>query len=404
MKTYGMSLGIVKSALALLLLWIASCQMNIFAGPQAQDKPQIPSFAPTLGLVSPDVLPDNRVIFRLSAPKAAEVVLNGDWPNGRDIRLAKDDQGLWSVTVGPLDPEFWGYTFSVDGVRMLDPQNPNVKRDGTRYASILLISGPESALYENQPVSHGTIRVVWYDSPTLRLKRRMYVYTPPGYEISQKRYPVLYLLHGGGGDEEAWVALGRANLILDNLIAKEKASEMIIVMPNGNAHQRMATGSGPVLGQTPPAQLGTGGGSVAQANLFPQSLMLDIIPFVETRYRAIGDRRSRAIAGLSMGGGQTMAVTAEYPKAFNYIGVWSAGSRQPEEEVTRQLSAIKASGARLYHVGCGVDDQLAHNGSMRLVALLKSLDMRYKLRESPGGHTWSNWRLYLSEFASLLFR
>jgi enterochelin esterase-like enzyme len=404
MKTYGLSLGISKSALALVLLWIASCQIGIFAGPLAQDKPPIPAFVPVPGPVSPDVLPDNRVTFRLSAPKAAEVVLNGDWPNGRDIRLAKDDQGLWSVTVGPLDPEFWGYTFSVDGVRLPDPQNPNVKRDGTRYASILLISGPESALYENQPVSHGTVHVVWYDSTTLHMKRRMYVYTPPGYESSLKRYPVLYLLHGGGGDEDAWVTLGRANLILDNLIAREKVSEMIVVMPNGNAYQRMATGSGPIIGQAPPAPFGAGGGAVARPNPFPESLMIDIVPFVENRYRVIADKRSRAIAGLSMGGGQAMAVTAKYPKAFHYIGVWSAGSRQPEEEIVGQLSAIKAAGARLYHVGCGVDDPLAHDGSMKLAALLKKLDMRYKLRESPGGHTWANWRIYFSEFASLLFR
>jgi enterochelin esterase family protein len=404
MKIFSLSLGISKSALALLLLWGASCQINIFAEPLAQDKPPAPPFVATPGPVSPDVLPDNRVTFRLSAPKAAEVVLNGDWPNGRDIRLAREDQGVWSVTVGPLDPEFWGYTFSVDGVRMPDPQNPNVKRDGTRYASILLISGPESALYENRPVSHGTVRLVWYDSPTLHMKRRMYVYTPPGYESSQKRYPVLYLLHGGGGDEDAWITLGRANLILDNLIAQEKASEMIVVMPNGNAYQRMATGSGPILGQAPPAQFGADGSPAAQANAFPQSLMIEIVPFVENRFRVIADKRSRAIAGLSMGGGQTTAATALYPKAFNYIGVWSAGSRQPEEDIVKQLSAIKAAGARLYHVGCGVDDPLAHDGSMKLVALLKKLDMRYKLRESPGGHTWSNWRLYLSEFAPLLFR
>ena len=246
----------------------------------------------------------------------------------------------------------------------------------------------------------------------------MYVYTPPGYETGRVGYPVLYLLHGGGGDEDAWVTLGRANLILDNLIAEGKAKPMIVVMPNGNATQKMATGSGPVPGQASPMQFrppsaapapagqadASRAASASTAGLFPESLVKDIIPFVEQRYRVIRDKNSRAVAGLSMGGGHAMAVTAKYPKTFGYIGVWSAGSRQPEEEILRQLATIKSTGARLYYVGCGVDDQLAHDGSLRLVELLKKLDMRYRFRESTGGHTWFNWRFYLGEFAPMLFR
>jgi enterochelin esterase-like enzyme len=408
------------ASLAFLLPWTVYSQERIPSASSPQAKPPGAAFAVGMpaGPLSPEVLGDSRVIFRLSAPEAEDVLLNGDWPEGRKLKMSKDEQGVWSVTVGPLDPEFWGYTYSVDGVRMLDPRNPNVKRDGVRYDNILLISGPESALYENKDVPHGTVSMIWYDSPTLKLKRRMVVYTPPGYEDSRRRYPVLYLLHGGGGDEEAWCTLGRANLILDNLIALDEAREMIIVMPNGNANQKMATGSGPVQGQASPMQFRIprpGPPSVGQpagahnvvppsAGLFPESLVKDIIPFVEKHYRVIKDQKSRAIAGLSMGGGQTMAATAKYPKTFSFIGVWSAGSRQPDEEILKQLTAIKAARARLYYVGCGVDDQLAHSGSMKLVELLRKLDMRYRLKESTGGHTWFNWRIYLSEFAPLLFR
>ncbi len=401
MNKNGMKLGIPQFgfvSLVFLLPWVAYAQQQATpaAPPQAKQAPGFAMGAPA-GPSSPEVLGDNRVIFRLNAPKATEVILNGDWPNGRNIQMTKDDQGVWSVTVGPLDPEFWGYTYSVNGVRMADPQNPNIKRDGVRYDSILLIPGPESSLYELQDVPHGTVSMIWYNSPTLKLKRRMYVYTPPGYEGGSRHYPVLYLLHGGGGDEDAWFTLGRTNLILDNLIAQEKAKPMIVVMPNGNANQKMATGSGPIPGQASPMQSRPPAASQAAAGqtgaarstpspgLFPESLVKDIIPFVEKHYRVIKNADSRAIAGLSMGGGHTMTATAQYPKTFGYIGVWSAGSRQPDEEISRQLSSIKAAGVKLYYVGCGVDDPLAHAGSVKLVEILKKLDMRYKFRESTGG-------------------
>ncbi|HTY64434.1 MAG TPA: alpha/beta hydrolase-fold protein [Acidobacteriota bacterium] len=398
-----------------LLPWIAYAQQPA-ATPQAKPAPGFVMGAPA-GPPSPEVLSDNRVTFRLAAPKATEVILNGDWPNGRNIQMIKDDQGVWSVTVGPLEPELWGYTYNVNGVRMTDPQNPNVKRDGVRYDSILLIPGPESSLYQVQDVPHGTVSMIWYNSPTLKMKRRMYVYTPPGYEEGTNHYPVLYLLHGGGGDEDAWFTLGRTNLILDNLIAQQKAKPMIVVIPNGNANQKMAAGSGPIPGQASPPQLrpqaasppaeqaGTARATPAPiASLFPESLVKDIVPFVESHFRVIKKPNSRAIAGLSMGGGHTLTATSQYPGAFGYIGVWSAGSRLPDEEITKQLTSIKTAGVKLYYVGCGVDDPLAHTGSVKLAEILKKLDMPYKFRESTGGHTWFNWRIYLSEFAPLLFR
>ncbi len=400
-----MASGILRLGLVFLVFGSGTA----FSQQAPADAPQ-KTLPPGLGMNarsgprSPEVFDDRRVTFRLSAPKATEVVLNGDWPGGRNIQMIKDDKGLWSVTVGPLDPELWGYTYSIDGVRTIDPGNPDTRRDGIRYDSIFLIPGPESALYEVRDVPHGNISVVWYNSPTLKLTRRMYVYTPPGYDENLRRYPVLYLLHGGGGDEDAWTTLGRANLIMDNLISQERAKPMIVVMPNGNANQTMATGSGSAGDKVKPGTTIPSRGSSEFFGLFAESLVKDIIPYVEKHYRIASNGNSRAIAGLSMGGGQTMAAIAKYPSTFGYIGVWSAGSRQPEAEISAQLSAIKTAGMKLYYVGCGVDDPLAHSGSTKLVELLRKLDMRYKFRESTGGHTWFNWRIYLSEFAPLLFR
>jgi len=316
------------------------------------------------------------------------------------------------VTVGPLDPELWGYTFSVDGMRKPDPGNPDVKRDGVRYDNMLLIPGPQSALYEVKNVPHGSVSMVWYNSPTLKKSRRMYIYKPPNYEKGGGRYPVLYLLHVGGGDEDAWFTLGRANLIMDNLIAENKAKPMIVVMPNGNANQKMAIGSGPITDQSSPMQprapvtetADSQSSATTAPESFPQSLVKDIIPYVEEHYRVKDKMESRAIAGLSMGGGQTMTATALYPRTFGYIGVWSAGSRLSDEQLSLSLSLIKAAGAKLYYVGCGVDDRLAHAGSTRLVEQLRKLDMWYRFKETTGGHTWANWRIYLSDFATMLFR
>jgi enterochelin esterase-like enzyme len=382
------------------------------AAPQAEKPVRRFAMGMPAGPISPEILTDHRVTFRISAPNAADVVLNGDWPDGGNVKMSKNEEGIWAVTVGPLDPEFWGYTYSVDGVRTLDPGNPDTKRDGIRYDNILLIPGPESSLYEVKNVPHGSVSMVWYDSPTLKMARRMYVYTPPGYERGRDRYPVLYLLHGGGGDEDAWFTLGRANLIMDNLIIQRKAEPMIVVMPNGNANQKMATGSGPIEGQSSSMQPRTPKNITANsrssaadaAELFPKSLVGDIVPYIEKHFRVKDEMESRAIAGLSMGGGQTMTTTALYPGTFGYIGVWSIGSRLTDEQLSLRLSIIKAAGAKLYHVGCGVDDRLAHTGSTRLVEQLKKLDMWYRFKETTGGHTWFNWRIYLNDFATQLFR
>jgi len=379
------------------------------------------------GPPSPEILPDRRVTFNLIAPNATEVLLNGDWPGGMRQPMNKDEKGVWTITVGPLTPELWGYTFSVNGVRTLDPRNGNTKRDGARIDNILLIPGPESELYEVKDVPHGDVSMIWYDSPTLKLKRRMYVYTPPGYAEGAARYPVFYLLHGGGGDEDAWFTLGRTAQIMDNLIAAGKAKPMIVVMTNGNAWQKMAPGSGPIPGQVapqrqappPPAPSAPAPGAAApaapavpsappagaaMASAFPESLVKDVIPFMEKRYRVLTGKENRAIAGLSMGGGHTVTATNNFPGTFGYIGVWSAGTRQTDEAAVKAFQAVKDAGVNLYHVGCGLDDKLALTNSQNLVGILKTVGMKHVYRESSGGHSWFNWRIYLKEFAPMLFR
>jgi hypothetical protein len=217
-------------AVATLVLWVCTASAQPAPPPGGPGQPQGPA--------SPEILPDGKVVFRLASPTETPVTLSGDWPIGNNKAMTRDEKGIWSITVGPLKPEFYSYWFTLDGVRTLDPRNVFTARDGARYGSSLRIPGEGSADYQVNDVPHGTLSQVWCPSPTLDMTRRMYVYTPPGYESSGKnRYPVLYLLHGGGGDEDAWTSLGRAPQILDNLIAQGKAKPMIVVMTNGNANQ-----------------------------------------------------------------------------------------------------------------------------------------------------------------------
>jgi enterochelin esterase-like enzyme len=409
-STNGEKEGSIMAHNRVLPLAIASCLFSLalvfsstaLAQQAPKQKEVPPAFMRAPALVSPEIHTDNRVAFRLSAPKASEVTISGEWMEGFGAgeKLDKDDDGVWSITVGPLAPEFYGYSFNVDGVKVLDPSNANHKRDGRRVDCILLVPGKESALYEVKEVPHGTLAKVWYESPTLNLTRRLYVYTPPGYESSSTKYPVFYLLHGGGGDEDAWSTLGRTCQILDNLISQGAALPMIVVMPNGNAYQAGTPGEIPA-----PA----GRSSLSRADrakfsgLFEKSLVSDIIPFIEKVYRVRADKDHRAIAGLSMGGGHTFRITSDNPEMFGYIGAFSAGVRNVDDKVESQLKSLKA-GNKLYWVACGVDDRLAYAGSQNLAALLKKLGFKHTFRESTGGHTWANWRIYLSEIAPLLFK
>ncbi len=350
---------------------------------------------------SPEILQDNKITFRISAPQATSVSVNGDWGGNAATAMTKDANGLWSITVGPLASELYGYTFSIDAARVWDPVNNQLKRDGTNITSVLITPGDKGDMYSIKDVPHGTVAKVWYDSPTLNLKRRMYVYTPPGYETSDEKYPVFYLLHGTGGDEDAWTSMGRAPQILDNLIAAGKARPMIVVMTNGNAWQTAAPDALPA---------GASGAatdqSLTNSPLFPQSLVKDVIPFIEKSYRVIAGKDNRAIAGLSMGGGHTIMATNGNPGVFGYVGVFSSGPREGyrvtyDDNFKKQLSALKES-VIFYYVGCGVNDTTAKSGADNLANTLKEYGFNYKYSETPGGHTWSNWRIYLTEFHWLI--
>src|SRR5262249_27630307 len=253
---------------------------------------------PNAPLVSPEVHPDKKVTFRIRAPKASEVTLRGDWMTGAPEKLAKDDTGVWSVTVGPLTPDFYSYIFTVDGVRTLDPANPTIKQGMASLDNMFFLSGPEADFEDNKPVPHGDVRKVWYQSTTLKDQRRMHVYTPPGYDAGTEKYPVFYLLHGGGDEDSGGSTIGRAGVILDNLIAAGKARPMIVVMPNGSL-PRPAVAPGAKLD---PAEL------AALQNRFTDELLKDVVPHVEKNFRVRPGPENRALAGLSMGGGQTTRV------------------------------------------------------------------------------------------------
>jgi enterochelin esterase-like enzyme len=352
---------------------------------------------PNAGLVSPEIRPDRRVTFRIYAPKASDVLLRGDWmETPGPVKLEKDDKGVWSVTVGPLTPDFYSYTFSVDGVQTVDPRNPTIKQGIGNVQSMFFLPGEEAAFEENKMVPHGEVRQVWYRSSTLGTQRRLHIYTPPGYDNSTDRFPVLYLLHGGGDEDSGWSTIGRAGFILDNLLAEKKARPMLVVMPNGSL---------PFPVKLPD---GTAGKTAAQ-DRFTNELLKDIVPFVEKHYRVHADRDNRAIAGLSMGGGQSLRVVTTHPEQFAYVGIWSAGLGPNAADFEKRNEAFLGNAdkvnklVKLFSISVG-DKDFAFAGSKNLSELLTKHGIRNQLHVSGGGHTWINWRHYLCELAPKLFQ
>jgi enterochelin esterase-like enzyme len=381
-------------------------------------------------VVSPEVHADKTVTFRLLAPKAEQVALVGAWDITNNIPLTKGDQGVWSVTVGPLGEQLWWYVFMVDGIRVLDPNNGEVARDGAKYDNWVMIPGPFSDSWQYKAdVPHGAVQSVWYPSTILKQKeRRMYVYTPAEYMTGNKRYPVLYLLHGGGGDEDQWINLGRANVIMDNLIAAGKMKPMIVVMPNGNANETVAQGYGygPIprpgrggmgapggaapggaRGAAAPGAAPAGGAAAARPpqpyeGTYPHSLVNEVIPFIDKNYRTIANKDNRAIAGLSMGGGHTTVATNNNPSTFGWIAVWSAGG-QDTPAFNAALGKLKAAGVKHYYVGAGTTD-FALAGSQTLYKLAQNAGLKTSWHETPGGHYYLIWRVFLGEYGSMLFK
>jgi enterochelin esterase-like enzyme len=361
-------------------------------------------------VVSPEILPDNKVTFRLLAPKATEVIVNGDWPGGRGVQLTKDSSGVWSVTTQALSPEIWSYTFSVNGVKMLDPGNVHVIRDTTNYMSAVLVPGPASALYQTSRITHGTVEAVWYPSPVLKTERRMMVYTPPGYEKSTTRYPTLYLFHGGGGDEEGWTSMGVTNVVMDNLIAQGKTKPMIVVMPNAIWNDTAALEAGGV--RAAPATGGAPGGqNYDQAE---EEIVKGMIPFVETRYRAITGRENRAIAGLSMGGGIAINVGLKRLDAFASVGEFSSGmfggvggfAPYDIDKISPGFlkdSAVTNKKLKVLYFSCGVDDPRMPFQT-KAAEDLRTHGITLTFKSYPGAHQWRVWRSSLADFAPMLFR
>ncbi len=378
---------------------------------------------------SPVVNADGTVTFNLFAPKAIKVEVTGDFLPTTKIevpgfgtveqpgvaQLTEGKDGIWSYTTSKLAPELYSYTFIIDGMTgVKDPANIYVNRDIVSFSNIFIVSekqGDKGDIYRVNEVKHGNLSKVWYDSPTLKMQRRMTIYTPAGYDKGSN-YPVLYLMHGAGGDENAWSELGRAAQILDNLIATGKAKPMIVVMPNGNTDCQAAPGEWS-RGMYQPTFMG----SVNQKAIatMDESFM-DIVKYVESHYKVAKNKKNRAISGLSMGGGHTFATSKRYPDTFNYIGLFSAGLHisgdrtksfyqllQENTEVQKQLARLFASKPALYWIAIGKTDFLYQQNS----DLRKYLDEKgypYEYLETDGGHIWRNWRIYLTEFAQKIFK
>lgn len=355
-------------------------------------------------VVSPELTEDG-ITFRLRADYATQVSLSVAWQPGQ-VAMRRGADLVWSVTLPTPAPDLYSYNFVADGSTVLDPSNPAMQRDGTTYRNILIVDGPYSAHYKDAPV-RGNLSYVWYDSPTIGAERRMAVYTPAGYDESKKKYPVLYLLHGGGGDEEAWSSMGRATQIIDNLIAEGLAEPMIVVMPNGNASQIEA----PIY--TTPGVAANGTPHEISSDLYVTSLIKDIIPYIDSHYRTIARPEGRAISGLSMGGGHTIRTNYLFPGYFDYICPLSTGAHPhnqkntpyafDEQTLDGYLEGIKKAGYKLFWLACGSADPWFAEAE-EFDRLLTEKGMEHTYYVTGGGHTWTNWRHYLDTYARLLFK
>ena len=366
----------------------------------AQDRPggtRPPEF------VSPEVSTEKKITFRVHAPKAEKVTLSSsDLPGiGRGVELKKAENGVWEATTGPVAPGAYRYNYNVDGLAVIDPRNPATSESNMNTWSLVYVPGSESSDIKDVP--HGAVAQVTYQSKTLKRPRRMHVYTPPGYEKGEGKYPVFYLLHGAFDCDASWSTVGRAGFILDNLIAAGKAKPMIVVMP---------------MGHTGAFRFGPPGENTfeRQMNEFVEDFTKDLKPYVESNYRVKGDRANRAIAGLSMGGAQTLSIAFGQLGDYGYVGVYSSGifgitggfgggepnTQWEDSHKTTLDDAEMKKGLSLVWFGCGKGDFLVQT-SKATVDMLKKHGFDVVSRESEGGHTWINWREYLNEFTPMLF-
>lgn len=379
-------------------------------------------------VVSPEVHPDRTVTLRIYAPKANSVTVSGEIMGTKPpAALIKGDNGVWSVTLGPLEPEIYSYGFTVDEMTVNDQRTSYVKPSST-YTSQVVVPGDGPQFYDPKPVPHGDLRIVTYEAKTLGgMNRRMRVYTPPDYDSGNKRYPVLYLFHGAGDWDVAWTDVGRANYILDNLIAEGKAKPMIVVMPAIFQQPALGTGAmgsrGPMPGAAPGAAPAAARGAApapGQDDGFTRELLNDIMPLIQKRYRVLTGPDNTAIAGLSMGGAQTLRTGLAHLDTFHYVVALSAAvgvgrarggaAAGAPPDLTAQYPALMADipGAnkklKLFSMYCGADDSLVIAGNKALSSALLAKGVKLNYIETAGGHWFIVWRRNLRDFAPLLFR
>lgn len=382
--------------LVVCVLLCVICSQVSFAQEQRSDSSE--REAPTRRrryrpLISPEVHPDRTVTFRLKAPNAQKVALVGGFADalgGASAELTKGENDIWSAKFGPIEPGIYNYLFDVDGALFPDPVNDKLKLWSNGVSSVVEILGDKPSFYDNKDVPHGMVHINWYESKVLGAKRRMHVYTPPGYG-SGKKYPVLYLLHGMGDLDEGWLNNGRANFIMDNLLVEGRIEPMIVVMPYG--HARFADES---------LQKADSRGRGA----FGADLLQVVIPYIEKHYDALKERENRAIAGLSMGGDQALGIGLNNLDHFAWIGAFSSAIfSEPKESFAEIFKDPEKTNRqlKLLWIACGEEDELL-SGSEKLIEALKESNIKHTYLVTEGAHTWKLWRVYLYEMTPLLFK
>jgi enterochelin esterase-like enzyme len=383
------------------------------AGTSSQSTTAAPRFLFPPTPKSPEVHPDRTVTFRLRAPQANAVELVGEVLQGKSPQpMAKDDEGVWSVTIGPLPPEIWIYNFRIEGVDFPDPANISLMPRAAGLAAVsnfVEVPGEAPSFYDARPVPHGQVHMILYESKAMDVNRYVWVYTPPDYDKTDKKYPVYYLLHGNGETQSGWVMNGRANIILDNLIADGKAIPMIVVMPHGHAIQSASVGPVKVVQQPGPA-------SFLNFTAFTEELLEQIIPMVENNFRVYKDAEHRAIGGLSMGAFQSVEIGLAHPELFHYVLAYSGGfggigpatagaieDQSPWKELLANPEQTKKN-LRLLFLGAGQQETPMLPPGKRLVNLFKEKGINAVWADYPGGHVFSVWRNHLNYTAPMLFR